>query len=195
VLRPPVLQFQQAAAKQRNGICRFLRQDLGVEAARLGELAGTMGVGGNFQQSIDGRYGRSLDGATPADALQPWAPILSLPTKFGRTGMTTRLDKTLKREITVDGRPFIVALSPDGVKLTQKGKRIGQELRWVDLVSGDAALAVALKASIGRFAAGEAPKKATSEPRRTPKAPPKATTGRRARDGGVRDGRARGKRR
>ena len=99
--------------------------------------------------------------------------------------MTTRLDKTLKREITVDGRPFIVALSPDGVKLTQKGKRIGQELRWVDLVSGDAALAVALKASIWELA-GEAPKKATSEPRRTPKAPPRGSTGRRARDGRAR---------
>jgi hypothetical protein len=66
--------------------------------------------------------------------------------------MTTRLDKTLKRELTIDGRAFIVALSPDGMRLTQKGKRKGQELRWADLVSGDAALAVALNASVGKFA-------------------------------------------
>jgi hypothetical protein len=66
--------------------------------------------------------------------------------------MTTRLDKTLKRELTIEGREFIVAISPDGLKITGKGKRKGQELRWVDLVSGDAALAVALNASVGQFA-------------------------------------------
>lgn len=66
--------------------------------------------------------------------------------------MTTVLDKTLKRELTIEGRAFIVAMSPDGIKLTLKGKRIGQELRWRDLVSGDAALAIALNASVGKFA-------------------------------------------
>jgi hypothetical protein len=63
----------------------------------------------------------------------------------------TRLETTLKREITVDGRTFVVAVSPEGLKLTLKGKRNGQVLRWSDLVSGDAALAVALNASVGRF--------------------------------------------
>lgn len=42
--------------------------------------------------------------------------------------MTTRLDKTLKRELTLEGRTFIVAVSPEGLKLTLKGKRKGQEL-------------------------------------------------------------------
>lgn len=65
--------------------------------------------------------------------------------------MTTRLDKTLKRELTLEGRTFIVAVSPEGLKLTLKGKRKGQELRWKDLISGDAALAAALNASIGTF--------------------------------------------
>ena len=65
--------------------------------------------------------------------------------------MTTRLDKTLKRELLIDGRPYSLAISPEGLKLTLKGKRIGQELRWADLVSGDAALAVALNASVGKF--------------------------------------------
>lgn len=68
--------------------------------------------------------------------------------------MTTRLDRTLKRELTIDGRAFIVAISPDGIKITLKGRRKGQELRWSDLVSGDAALAVALNASVGKFAEG-----------------------------------------
>jgi hypothetical protein len=65
--------------------------------------------------------------------------------------MTTRLDKTLKRELTLEGRTFIVAVSPEGLKLTLKGKRKGQELRWDDLISGDAALAAALNASVGTF--------------------------------------------
>jgi hypothetical protein len=63
--------------------------------------------------------------------------------------VTTKLDKTLKREIAINGEPYIVAISPEGLKLTQKGKRKGQELAWKDLVSGDAALAVALNASVG----------------------------------------------
>jgi hypothetical protein len=67
--------------------------------------------------------------------------------------MTTRLDKTLKRELTLEGRTFVLAVSPEGLKLTLKGKRKGQELRWGDLVSGDAALATALNASLGTFAA------------------------------------------
>ena len=45
-----------------------------------------------------------------------------------------------------------MALSPDGVKLTLKGRRHGLELRWTDLVNGEAALAVALNASVGKFA-------------------------------------------
>jgi hypothetical protein len=65
--------------------------------------------------------------------------------------MTTRLDKTLKRELTLEGRTFTVAVSPEGLKLTLKGKRKGHELRWGDLISGDAALAAALNASVGTF--------------------------------------------
>jgi hypothetical protein len=62
--------------------------------------------------------------------------------------MTTKLDKPLKREIRIKGKPYVVTLSPDGMKLVPKGKRKGQELKWVDLVSGQAALAVALNASL-----------------------------------------------
>lgn len=62
--------------------------------------------------------------------------------------MTTRLDKTLKREIAIEGEPFIVTIDPNGLKVTPKGKRKGHELAWKDLVSGEAALAVALNASL-----------------------------------------------
>jgi hypothetical protein len=62
--------------------------------------------------------------------------------------MTTKLDKPLKREISIDGEPFIVMIDPDGLKVTAKGKRKGYALAWKDLVSGEAALAVALNASL-----------------------------------------------
>jgi len=62
--------------------------------------------------------------------------------------MTTRLQKPLKREIFVGRQAFVVTLTPDGLKLTKKGRRKGQELQWKDLVSGDAAMAVALNASL-----------------------------------------------
>jgi hypothetical protein len=79
--------------------------------------------------------------------------------------MTTPLEKTLKRELPIQGRRYVVAISPDGLKLTLKGKRNGKELRWEDLVSGDAALAVALNASLGAL---ETPAQSTGT---TPKSP------------------------
>ncbi len=63
--------------------------------------------------------------------------------------MATRLEKELKRELDIGGEPHILTISPTGFKLTQKGRRKGLEIAWKDLVSGDAALAVALRASIG----------------------------------------------
>src|SRR5262252_1927140 len=47
--------------------------------------------------------------------------------------MATKLSKQLKREIEVDGRPYMVTLSPEGVKLTEKGKRLGREHSWKEL--------------------------------------------------------------
>jgi hypothetical protein len=62
--------------------------------------------------------------------------------------MTTKLEKPLKREISIDGEPYIVMIDADGLKVTAKGKRKGYSLAWKDLVSGEAALAVALNASL-----------------------------------------------
>jgi hypothetical protein len=50
--------------------------------------------------------------------------------------MPTKLDKTLKREIDVKGKPYIIAFSPEGLKITSKGKRNGQELTWDGLING-----------------------------------------------------------
>jgi hypothetical protein len=63
----------------------------------------------------------------------------------------TPLDKTLKRSLSVKGVDYVVTLSPETLKLTRKGRRIGLELKWADITSGESALAVALHASVGRF--------------------------------------------
>ncbi|HTT03208.1 MAG TPA: hypothetical protein VMG11_14070 [Steroidobacteraceae bacterium] len=62
--------------------------------------------------------------------------------------MVTKLEKPLKREIALDGKAYVVTIAPDGLKITLKGHRKGQELRWQDLLSGDTALATALNASL-----------------------------------------------
>jgi hypothetical protein len=68
--------------------------------------------------------------------------------RIGTLYMITKLERILKREINVSGKPYIVTIAPDGLKLTVKGRRKGQELEWAALVSGDAAMAVALNASL-----------------------------------------------
>lgn len=62
--------------------------------------------------------------------------------------MTTKLERPLKREIDINGEPYTLTIDPGALKLTQKGKRKGVELAWKDLVSGEAALASALNASV-----------------------------------------------
>lgn len=86
----------------------------------------------------------------------------------------TRLDGPLKREIDIRGNAHVITLTPDGFKLTRKGRRLGLQIAWEDLVSGDAAMAAALNASLASNADGV---RTASQPRKsTP-----ATKGRRRR--------------
>lgn len=62
--------------------------------------------------------------------------------------MTTKLEGPLRREIDVKGRPYTLTIDADGLRLVPKGRRKGLDLRWTDLVSGDAALAAALQGSL-----------------------------------------------
>jgi hypothetical protein len=64
----------------------------------------------------------------------------------------TPLHSTLKRALSIDGRDYVLTLNATALKLTLKGKRNGVELPWSQLVNGEAALAVALHASLGAFA-------------------------------------------
>jgi hypothetical protein len=49
----------------------------------------------------------------------------------------TKLDKPLRREIEINGEAHVVVISPEGLKLTGKGKRRGHEFSWADLVKGE----------------------------------------------------------
>jgi hypothetical protein len=62
--------------------------------------------------------------------------------------MATKLDKALKRELTVNDVTYMVTFSPEGLKIVEKGKRKGTELTWEQLVRGDVTLANDLKDSV-----------------------------------------------
>ena len=64
--------------------------------------------------------------------------------------MATELNKELKREVLIKDKPYTLTLGPAGLKLTEKGHRRGIELKWEDVIGGDAALAAALNASVHR---------------------------------------------
>jgi hypothetical protein len=44
--------------------------------------------------------------------------------------MATKLERTIRREITIDGESFTVAISPEGLRLTKKRFRSGVEMSW-----------------------------------------------------------------
>mgnify|MGYP007039474273 CR=1 FL=1 len=60
----------------------------------------------------------------------------------------TKLDKPLRRELEIGEQAYTLVIDPVGLKLVEKGRRKGTELKWEDLVNGDAALAAALQASV-----------------------------------------------
>ncbi|HEX8942296.1 MAG TPA: hypothetical protein VF785_04105 [Gemmatimonadaceae bacterium] len=47
--------------------------------------------------------------------------------------MATKLDKTIRREIEINGEAFTIAISPDGFRLTKKRFRSGVALSWKSL--------------------------------------------------------------
>lgn len=62
--------------------------------------------------------------------------------------MTAKLDKSIKRELELDGKTYTVTIAPDGVKVTEKGRRNGPEITWRAIIGGDASLSEDLKASV-----------------------------------------------
>jgi hypothetical protein len=82
--------------------------------------------------------------------------------------MTTKLEGALKREVSIGGEPYTLTIDTHGLKLVPKGKRKGYELDWDAFVSGEAALATALNASVAAAPEPRAPakKKTRAQPRR-----------------------------
>ena len=72
--------------------------------------------------------------------------------------MTTKLEGDLKREVMIGDDAYTLTLSPSGFTLVLKGRRKGLEIRWAELVSGEAALATALNASLAANIAPRAAK-------------------------------------
>jgi hypothetical protein len=68
--------------------------------------------------------------------------------------MATKLDKSIKRELDLDGKLYTVTIAPDGIKVVEKGKRKGQEIAWRSIISGDASLNEDLKISVDATAPG-----------------------------------------
>ena len=62
--------------------------------------------------------------------------------------MTTKLDHALKRELVIGEGTYTLTLTQRGFTLALKGRRKGLEIQWIDLVSGEAALATALNATL-----------------------------------------------
>ena len=62
--------------------------------------------------------------------------------------MAVKLEKTIKRELEMDSRTYTIAIAPEGVKVTEKGKRKGREISWRSIINGDAQLAEDLKMSL-----------------------------------------------
>ena len=60
----------------------------------------------------------------------------------------TELKSALSRELTVGKAKYKLTVRPQGFKLVLKGKRNGLEIAWHDLINEDAAMAVALRASL-----------------------------------------------
>ena len=62
--------------------------------------------------------------------------------------MTAKLDRAIKRELDLDGKLYTITIAPEGLKVTEKGKRKGQEVSWRAIISGDATLSENLKISL-----------------------------------------------
>jgi hypothetical protein len=61
--------------------------------------------------------------------------------------MTAKLDKTIKRELELDGKLYTIAIAPDGLKVTEKGRRNGPEMTWRQVIGNNGGDATASGAS------------------------------------------------
>ena len=74
--------------------------------------------------------GSSITCSAVEDDRQRTASVSACTTK---SLMPTKLEKTIRREIEIDGEPFTISISPDGFRLTRKRFRSGVALSWKSL--------------------------------------------------------------
>jgi hypothetical protein len=65
--------------------------------------------------------------------------------------VATRLDKTIKRELELDGKLYTVSVSAEGIKVVPKGGRKGHEISWAALMSGEVQLRRDLNLSLHMY--------------------------------------------
>lgn len=63
--------------------------------------------------------------------------------------MATKLDKALRREIEIGEKAYTLVIDPQGLKLTEKGHRKGQELSWNDVLGSGGGSSMAWTPSAG----------------------------------------------
>ena len=56
--------------------------------------------------------------------------------------MTLLLDRSIRREVWIDQRPYTLVINNSGFVLSEKRRRSGLGVRWKDLVTGDAHIVV-----------------------------------------------------
>jgi hypothetical protein len=49
----------------------------------------------------------------------------------------TKLDKPLRREVQIGDQAYTLTISPEGLKLVEKGRRNGVERSWNELLGQD----------------------------------------------------------
>lgn len=98
-------------------------------------------------------------------------PVTVSATTYGKgQTLATSLSKELRRQVSVDGVSYTIMIDADGLRLTGKGKRKPEvELRWRELLNGDAAMAVALNASLGPAVRPSAPEASKPVSKTAPK--------------------------
>ena len=62
--------------------------------------------------------------------------------------MAATLDKPLKRELQLGHQTYTVTISPLGVRIVEKGRRLGQEVSWEDILTGEAKMQSDLRKSL-----------------------------------------------
>jgi hypothetical protein len=62
--------------------------------------------------------------------------------------MATKLEKALKRELDIDGKPYTLIIAPEGLRLVEKGRRKGLEITWKDLLNGRSAVAEGMEEAV-----------------------------------------------